>query len=45
MTSFLTFSVTSVRVAADIPTQSEYLPLISLYMLFSILYTFMGMSW
>lgn len=45
MTSFLTFSVTSVRIAGDIPMQSEYLPLITLYFLLSILYTFLGLTW
>ena len=45
MTSFLTFSVTSVRIAGDIPMQSEYLPLITLYFLLSIIYTFLGLTW
>jgi hypothetical protein len=45
MTSFMTFAVTSLRISTDIPVQSEYMPLLTLYMLFSIGYTFMGMSW
>ena len=45
MTSFLTFSMNSLRVSADIPVQSEYLPLITLYMLLSMMYTFSGLSW
>ena len=43
MTSFLTFSVTAVRISDDIPTQSEYLPLVTLYMMLSMIYTFIGM--
>ena len=42
MTSFLTFAVTSLRVSSDIPVQSDYLPLITLYMILSIFYTFIG---
>ncbi len=45
MTCFLTFSVTSLRVSGDIPIQSEYLPLITLYFLLSIVYTFLGLIW
>ncbi len=45
MTSFLTFTVTSLRISGDIPMQSNYLPLITLYLLLSIMYTFMGFSW
>ena len=43
MTSFLTFAVTAVRISGDIPTQSEYLPLITLYMILSMAYTFIGL--
>ena len=43
MTSFLTFSVTAVRISSDIPTQSEYLPLITLYMVLSMVYTLIGL--
>ena len=35
----------SVRVSNDIPIQSEYLPLISLYFVFGILYTFISFNW
>ncbi len=45
MTSFLTFTVTSLRVSSDIPIQSDYLPLITLYMILSILYTLFGFVW
>ena len=45
MTSFLTFSVTSLRIASDIPVQSDYLPLITLYFMLSIIYTLIGLIW
>ena len=45
MTSFLTFTVTSLRIAGDIPIQSDYLPLITLYMILSIIYTLFGFIW
>ncbi len=45
MTSFLTLSVNSLRIAGDIPVQSEYLPLITLYNLLSIFYAFLGLLW
>ena len=45
MTSFLTFAVTGVRISGEIPVQSEYLPLINLYILLSILYTLFGFIW
>ena len=35
----------SVRVSSDIPIQSDYLPLISLYFFFGILYTFISFNW
>ena len=35
----------SVRVSSDIPIQSDYLPLISLYFSFGILYTFISFNW
>lgn len=45
MTTFLTFSVYSLRVANDIPIQSEYLPYIFIYFIFSVLYTLLSMIW
>ena len=45
MTSLLTFVVTSLRISSDIPVQSEYLPLITLYMILSIVYTLLGFIW
>ena len=35
----------SVRVSSDLPIQSNYLPLISLYFSFGILYTFISFNW
>ena len=35
----------SVRVSNDIPIQSEYLPLITLYFLLSLLYAFISYAW
>jgi hypothetical protein len=45
MTSFLTFAVTGVRISGEIPVQSQYLPLINLYILLSIIYTLIGFMW
>ena len=45
MTTFMTFAMTAVRISSDIPTQSDYLPLISLYMFLSIFYALISMSW
>lgn len=45
MTTFLTFSVYSLRVAGDIPIQSEYLPLITLYFIISTVYTLISFMW
>ena len=35
----------SVRVSNDIPIQSEYLPLITLYFVLSLFYTFISFAW
>jgi amino acid permease len=45
MTSWMTFAVTGLRISGEIPVQSDYLPLITLYILLSILYTFVGFTW
>lgn len=45
MTTFLTYSVYSLRIAGDIPVQSEYLPYILIYFIFSILHTLLSMFW
>ena len=38
----MSMGIISVRVASDIPIQSEYLPLISLYFLLGMFYTFLA---
>ena len=38
-------AIISVRVSNDIPIQSEYLPLITLYFLLSLLYAFISFAW
>lgn len=38
-------AIISVRVSSDIPVQSEYLPMISLYFLLSTFFTFISFNW
>jgi hypothetical protein len=45
MTGFLTFSVYSLRIASDIPVQSDYLPKISSYFISSISFNLIAMNW
>lgn len=45
MTTFLTFSVYSLRVSGDIPVQSEYLPYVLIYFIFSVLNTLLSLFW
>jgi hypothetical protein len=45
LTTFLTYGIYSLRVASDLPVQSQYFPIISYYFLFSILYTLIIMIW
>lgn len=45
MTVFLTFGVYSLRVSSDLPVQSKYFPLISVYFLIGVLYAFMSILW
>lgn len=44
-TTFLNMGIISVRVAGDIPVQSDYLPLITLYFFLSLIYTFISFLW
>ena len=44
-TTFLNMAIISVRVSNDIPIQSEYLPLITLYFVLSLLFTFISFAW
>ncbi len=45
LTTFLTYGIYSLRVASDLPVQSQYFPIISYYFLFSIFYTLIIMIW
>lgn len=45
MTSLMTYSVYSVRISNEIPIQSEYMPLITLYFILSIFYTLITFIW
>ena len=38
-------AIISVRVSSDIPVQSDYLPLISLFFILSLFYTFISLYW
>jgi hypothetical protein len=45
MTVFLTFAVYSTRIVSEIPAQGDYLPRISLYFLFSLLFAAVTFGW
>ncbi|CAF1026896.1 unnamed protein product [Brachionus calyciflorus] len=45
MTIILTSSIYSLRVANDIPVQSDYLPLITIYFMVSTLYSILTLIW
>ena len=45
MTCFLTYSVNGVRIAGDISIQSEFIPLVNVYFLFSMVFTLVSMVW
>lgn len=45
MTCFLTYSVNGVRIASDISIQSEFIPLINVYFIFSMVFTLVSMIW
>lgn len=45
ITCFLTFSVNLVIVSADIPVQSDNIPTITMYFIFSIIYTLVTLFW
>ena len=45
MTCFLTYSVYGVRISAEMPTQPEVLPVITIYFYISILHTLVSMLW
>ncbi len=45
MTVFLTFGVYALKINGDMPTQSEYIPLVSVYFLVATLYTLLSLMW
>ena len=45
MTVFLTFGVYALKINGDMPTQSEYIPLVSIYFLIATLYTLLSLIW
>ncbi len=45
MTTFMTFSVYSVRISNDMPVESNYVPMVTLYFMLGISYAFVSMIW
>jgi len=45
ITTFLNMATISLRLSSEIPVQSEVFPLISLYFMLSIFYTFLSLIW
>ena len=45
MTHFMTLATFSVRSQADIAPQGQFLPMITLYYVLSIMYTFIALIW
>ncbi len=45
MTTFLTFGVYALRISSDLPVQSEYMPLVSIYFNIAITYTLISLIW
>ena len=45
MTIFLTLAIYSVRIASDFPAQGEYIPIISIYFVLGLFYTFISLVW
>ena len=45
ITTFMSMGIISMRVASDMPIHSEYLPLISLYFMLGMFYTFLAFNW
>ena len=45
MTTFMTFSVYSLRIASDMPIESNFVPMVTLYFILGISYTFMSFVW
>lgn len=45
MTILMTYSVYSIRISSDMPVESEYLPLVTLYFMLCIMNTFLAFNW
>ena len=45
MTTFMTFSVYSLRIASDMPVESNFVPMVTLYFVLGISYTFLSLVW
>ena len=45
MTTFMTFSVYSVRISGDMPVESNFLPMVTIYFILGITYAFVSMIW
>ena len=45
MTTFMTFSVYSLRISSDMPVESNFVPMVTLYFILSISYTFLSFIW
>ena len=45
MTSFMTFSVYSLRISSDMPVESNFVPMVTLYFILGISYTFLSFIW
>ena len=45
MAIFLTLAIYSVRIASDFPTQSDYIPIISIYFKLGLLFTYISLLW
>lgn len=45
MTMMITYSVYSIRIASDMPVDSRYFPLVALFFLMSVGYTFLSLIW
>ena len=45
MTIFLTLAIYSVRIASDFPVQGFYIPIISIYFIMGLLFTFISLLW
>ena len=43
--TFLSLGIISIRVSSDIPVQSSYLPLINLFFMLNLLFTFVSFAW